>query len=54
MERTERIKLCAGEDCGWLFYDASRNLTRRWCSMADCGNLAKARRHYARRRKAGS
>lgn len=48
----DRIKICAGDDCGWLFYDASRNGTRRWCSMADCGNVAKARRHYARRRSA--
>jgi predicted RNA-binding Zn ribbon-like protein len=39
---------CAGEGCSWLFLDTSRNRSRRWCSMEDCGNRAKARRHYAR------
>jgi len=43
-----RVKLCAGEGCGWLFEDRSRGGSRRWCSMSDCGNRAKARRHYAR------
>lgn len=43
------IRECAGEGCSWLFLDTSRNRTRRWCSMEDCGNRAKARRHYARR-----
>jgi predicted RNA-binding Zn ribbon-like protein len=45
-----RIKACADADCGALFYDASRNRSRRWCVMEDCGNRAKARRHYARRK----
>ncbi len=44
----ERVKECTGEDCNWLFIDASRNRSRRWCDMRDCGNRAKARRHYAR------
>jgi predicted RNA-binding Zn ribbon-like protein len=44
-----RLRVCAGDDCGWLFVDASKAGLRRWCSMADCGNRAKARRHYARR-----
>jgi predicted RNA-binding Zn ribbon-like protein len=44
-----RLRACAGDDCGWLFLDASKAGRRRWCSMADCGNRAKARRHYARR-----
>jgi hypothetical protein len=47
-----RLKICPGTDCGWAFYDHSRNLTGRWCSMAVCGGRAKARAHY-RRRKAG-
>ncbi|CAA9210851.1 MAG: protein of unknown function DUF1470 [uncultured Chloroflexia bacterium] len=47
----ERVKVCPGEDCGWLFLDASRNGTRRWCAMEGCGNRAKARRHYQRARK---
>ncbi len=46
----ERLKVCAGEGCGWIFLDDSRNRSRRWCSMKDCGNRAKARRHYAKAR----
>ncbi|MBH9964783.1 CGNR zinc finger domain-containing protein [[Bacillus] enclensis] len=42
----ERVKQCEGDPCGWLFFDTSRNRSRRWCSMADCGNRAKARRFY--------
>jgi len=45
-----RVRECAGEKCDWLFLDASRNRSRRWCDMAECGNRAKARRNYARRR----
>jgi predicted RNA-binding Zn ribbon-like protein len=46
------VRQCAGDPCGWLFLDTSRKRNRRWCSMADCGNRAKARRHRARRRTA--
>ncbi len=46
----ERLKLCEADDCGWLFVDASRNRSRRWCDMSGCGNLAKVRRFRARRR----
>lgn len=47
----ERIKQCNGPDgCGWLFYDTSRNGSRRWCSMEGCGSRAKMRRYTARRR----
>ncbi|MEE9209184.1 MAG: ABATE domain-containing protein [Kiloniellales bacterium] len=45
-----RVKACADATCGALFDDASRNRARRWCVMEDCGNRAKARRHYARRK----
>jgi predicted RNA-binding Zn ribbon-like protein len=43
-----RVRECAGTDCGWVFLDMSRNRSRRWCDMEDCGNRAKARRHYER------
>ena len=43
-----RVKECASENCNWLFFDASKNRSRRWCDMKDCGNRAKARRHRAR------
>lgn len=47
-----RLKQCPGPRCGWLFVDESPNNRRRWCSMATCGNRAKASRHYRRRRAA--
>ena len=46
----QRVRECAGDTCSWLFIDTSRNHSRRWCDMNDCGNRAKARRHYARSR----
>ncbi len=45
-----KVGVCAGDGCGWLFLDQSRNHSRRWCAMEDCGNRAKARRYYKRRR----
>lgn len=45
-----RVNECGGETCGWLFLDMSRNHSRHWCDMRDCGNRAKARRHYQRKR----
>jgi predicted RNA-binding Zn ribbon-like protein len=47
-----RVKECAADDCNWLFMDRSRNRSRRWCDMRDCGNRAKARRFQARQRRA--
>jgi predicted RNA-binding Zn ribbon-like protein len=49
-EELYRVGQCADDRCGWLFLDTSRNRSRRWCSMEDCGNRAKARRHYERKR----
>jgi hypothetical protein len=46
--RWSRIKLCAAETCRWAFVDESRNRSRTWCSMAVCGNRAKARSFRAR------
>jgi predicted RNA-binding Zn ribbon-like protein len=48
-----RVKECGADDCDWLFLDVSRNRSRRWCDMKECGNRAKARRHYARRAGSG-
>jgi predicted RNA-binding Zn ribbon-like protein len=47
----DRIRHCAHDACILHFFDTSRNGTRRWCSMAACGNRAKASRHYARTRE---
>lgn len=46
----ERLKVCARDSCRWAFYDASRNRSGRWCSMAGCGNYVKMRRAYAVRK----
>ena len=44
-----RVKECGGEHCGWLFYDRSKNNSRRWCEMEICGNRAKQKRLRTRR-----
>ena len=44
-----RIKQCAGEHCGWLFFDLTKNKSRRWCEMSVCGNRAKAKRFAGKR-----
>ncbi|WP_304454378.1 CGNR zinc finger domain-containing protein [Nocardiopsis sp. YSL2] len=46
----DRIRGCANPACILVFFDTSKNGTRRWCSMAGCGNRAKAARHQARGR----
>lgn len=51
-EEIARVKECATDNCNWLFLDASKNKSRRWCEMKECGNRAKARRHYARKKSA--
>ena len=47
----ERLKVCPAHDCLWAFYDRSRNRSGHWCSMAVCGNRAKARSYRERRRR---
>jgi predicted RNA-binding Zn ribbon-like protein len=49
-DELDRVSRCASNDCGWLFLDTSKNRSRRWCDMKDCGNRNKARRFYERRR----
>jgi predicted RNA-binding Zn ribbon-like protein len=46
------IRQCAGDECGWMFLDASRNHNRQWCDMKDCGNRAKVKRFRQRARRA--
>ena len=49
-EQMKNVKQCPGVgDCGWLFLDTSKNGSRVWCSMQDCGSRAKMRRQYARK-----
>lgn len=45
-----RLRHCANPDCTLVFYDSARNATRRWCSMAMCGNRRKVADHRARRK----
>jgi|RhiMetdeSRZDD1v2_1073273.scaffolds.fasta_scaffold54363_2 predicted RNA-binding Zn ribbon-like protein len=48
-ENYKWVGQCADEDgCGWLFVDTSKNHSRRWCDINDCGNRAKQRRYQKR------
>jgi predicted RNA-binding Zn ribbon-like protein len=46
-----RLKACTDDGCQWAFYDSTRNRSRTWCSMEECGNREKTRRY--RERKGG-
>jgi predicted RNA-binding Zn ribbon-like protein len=45
-----QLRECSDPACGWLFLDATKNHSRRWCDMKTCGNRDKARRHRLRQR----
>jgi len=47
-----RVRRCPAHDCAWVFWDASKNGSRRWCSMRVCGNRAKTRA-FAERQATG-
>jgi predicted RNA-binding Zn ribbon-like protein len=49
----QRLKACRETDCGWAFYDHTKNRSGTWCDMRVCGNRAKARA-YRERRGAGA
>jgi predicted RNA-binding Zn ribbon-like protein len=49
-----RLRQCGGEQCGWLFLDRSRNGSRQWCTMEDCGNVSKVRRFRQRQSRRGA
>jgi predicted RNA-binding Zn ribbon-like protein len=44
-----RIKYCSS--CNWLFYDKTKNKSRKWCDMEDCGSRDKSLRYYHRQKK---
>jgi predicted RNA-binding Zn ribbon-like protein len=51
-EHVKWVGQCADEEgCGWLFVDTSKNHSRRWCDINDCGNRAKQRRYQQRARR---
>ncbi len=45
----KRVKSCANKECGWFFFDTSKNSSRQWCDMKSCGNRAKARTFYLKK-----
>jgi predicted RNA-binding Zn ribbon-like protein len=45
------VRACSSPTCQWFFLDTSKNHHRRWCSMQQCGNRAKVRKFYARKRE---
>ena len=50
-DQLRQVHCCGGDNCGWLFIDSSKNHSRRWCDMRDCGNRAKVRRHRLKQGK---
>jgi predicted RNA-binding Zn ribbon-like protein len=44
----QRLRVCANTDCLWIFYDESKNRTRRYCTVDKCANLVKLRRFRAK------
>lgn len=53
-QQRARVRICASDTCSARFYDRSPAARRRWCSMATCGNEAKARRFRERRAAKGA
>lgn len=49
-----RLRMCAADDCAWLFLDETRNRSRKWCDMATCGNRAKVARYRSREQGIGN
>lgn len=49
-QQLDRLKMCASDECEWIFFDQSKPANRRWCSSALCGNRAKTRSYRERRR----
>lgn len=48
--RLDRLKMCASDECRWVFFDRSKPATRRWCSSSVCGNREKTRAYRTRHR----
>ncbi len=43
-----RLKQCDNDGCRWVFYDATKNVSKRWCDSNLCGNVDKVRRYRER------
>jgi predicted RNA-binding Zn ribbon-like protein len=48
----DRVKVCANPDCSYMFYDETRNRSRRFCDAALCGTLSRVRRYRGMTRAA--
>jgi predicted RNA-binding Zn ribbon-like protein len=46
-EQQSRLKICANQDCRWIFVDHTKGNVRRWCNDATCGNRDRVRRARA-------
>jgi predicted RNA-binding Zn ribbon-like protein len=46
----DRLRVCANDECRWVFRDNSPAGRRKWCDMSTCGNRAKAARHRERQK----
>ncbi len=53
-EDKERLRICANDECRWVFRDNSPAGRRKWCDMSSCGNRAKAARHRERQKQAAT
>ena len=51
-EQLPFVRACSSKECEWFFLDTSKNHHRRWCDMKRCGNRAKVRRFYAKKKSA--
>lgn len=47
----QRLKACSNDACRWLYFDSSKNRSKKWCSMESCGNVINARAYRERRRE---
>jgi predicted RNA-binding Zn ribbon-like protein len=50
-DNSRRLRVCANDDCRWVFNDHSPAGRRKWCDMSSCGNRAKAARHRERQKQ---
>ena len=53
-ETWPRLRACRKQSCRFAYYDQTKNGSRAWCSMATCGNQAKAQRRRERARGQGA
>ncbi len=49
-----RLKICSSDACRYVYYDRSKNGSRRWCSMEVCGNREKTRVYRSRHGVSGT